>query len=604
MTRPSPSPALTWPVWPAAVIALAAFVVYAASIHAPFVFDDVGTIVNNVSIRDLGRLAEVLAPPSGTAVSGRPLVNLSFALNYAAGGLSPVGYRVTNIAIHALCALLLFAVGRRSMIRAGIGALAEPAALTGALIWLVHPLNSEAVDYVTQRTELLMALCFMCALYAAIRAHEPDARRRWQLLAVGATVAGAWSKETIAVLPIIVLLWDRAFAFPSYRTAWAARRGFYLALAGHWAVLGVQLAIGGQAMNGGLTSLHVTPWAYFLNQPPFILRYLWLTVWPVPLVNFYGWASPAPLGPGAWLSILAVAALASGAVAAFMRRPRVGFAAVAVFILLGPTSSFIPIPTEVAAERRMYLPLMAVSVGLAAAGVALARLRPSTRRPLAAAAAVVILAFSAGTMRRHRDYRSALALAQSTLDRWPTPNAHQLVGVELAAAGRHDEAVLQLTEAARTVAVARYWLGAELLALGRDDEALDALGSFVRDEPDLPPVPKARVMMARVYAARGDEARAVDEIERALAANPNEPSANGVMADVKASRLDFAGAVPHYTAYLAANRGDAGAWNRLGMALANIGRLGEAQRAMQQAASIDPANAEYRANLARLNGGR
>src|SRR5205814_2349785 len=113
------------------------------------------------------------APPS-TPGAGRPVVNLLFAVNYALGGTSPWGYHALNLALHIACALVLFGILRRTFLlpslRSSIGAAADRLAFASTLLWLVHPLPSEIVNYVSQRTEATMALCYLLTLYCAIRA--------------------------------------------------------------------------------------------------------------------------------------------------------------------------------------------------------------------------------------------------------------------------------------------------------------------------------------------------------------------------------------------------------------------------------------------------
>jgi hypothetical protein len=134
------------------IVAVVAFT-YANSIHGPFVLDDNAAVVQNDQIRDLSRVRDVFLPAAESPVAGRPLVNLSFALNYAAGGLDVRGYHVANIAWHALCALLIFGVIRRTLelprVRRHAGASAIGVACAAAVLWAVHPLNSEVVDYLT-----------------------------------------------------------------------------------------------------------------------------------------------------------------------------------------------------------------------------------------------------------------------------------------------------------------------------------------------------------------------------------------------------------------------------------------------------------------------
>ena len=95
-------------------------------------------------------------PPHGLPVAGRPIVNLSFALNYAMGRLDVTGYHVVNVLVHIACALMLFGIVRRTLL---IRPAADPLrvrsadiAFASAVLWVLHPLNTEAVNYLTQRT--------------------------------------------------------------------------------------------------------------------------------------------------------------------------------------------------------------------------------------------------------------------------------------------------------------------------------------------------------------------------------------------------------------------------------------------------------------------
>jgi len=135
-----------------------------------------------------------------------------------------VGYHVVNIALHVGCALLLFALVRRLTHD-------EWAALAATLLWGVHPLASEVVNYLTQRTESTMALCLLVTLWAAVRAHDSPRDRRWMWLSIAACALGMASKETMVVAPVLVVLMDRAFFFESFRESWRTRRALYLGLA-------------------------------------------------------------------------------------------------------------------------------------------------------------------------------------------------------------------------------------------------------------------------------------------------------------------------------------------------------------------------------------
>jgi hypothetical protein len=156
-----------------AALAAAGGLAYASALGQPFMFDDMAAIVDNDSIR---RLADpgVLRPERERPVAGRPLVNLSFAINYAIGGLNVFGYRLLNLVLHVLCGLLLFAIVRETLALPAspvvLSARRTAVGFVVALLWMVHPLNSEVVLYVTQRTESMMALFYLLTLYASLRA--------------------------------------------------------------------------------------------------------------------------------------------------------------------------------------------------------------------------------------------------------------------------------------------------------------------------------------------------------------------------------------------------------------------------------------------------
>ena len=181
----------------AAGLAVAIAAVYARALPGPFVFDDQSAIVANETLRALHPLGRVLAQPPDLTISGRPLVSLSLALNYALSGLDPRPYRATNALVHWACALLLFGVVRRTLrsprLDRRFGARADGLALATAFLFALHPLASEAVCYVTARTESLMALFYLATLYLAIRARE--SARPWGWVAARGRVLRAGHGE-------------------------------------------------------------------------------------------------------------------------------------------------------------------------------------------------------------------------------------------------------------------------------------------------------------------------------------------------------------------------------------------------------------------------
>jgi protein O-mannosyl-transferase len=163
-----------------------------------------------------------------------------------------------------------------------LGRHATNLAFGAALIWTLHPLNTEVVDYVTQRSESMMALFYLLTLYASVRVTGP-----WPFVTVVSCLLGMACKESMVTAPVMVVLFDRVFVFDSHRKAWRARSRLYIGLAATWVLLGV-LSIGPRSRLSGILT-GVSPWTYVLNQAPLLTRYVRLVVWPRSLVLLYGW---------------------------------------------------------------------------------------------------------------------------------------------------------------------------------------------------------------------------------------------------------------------------------------------------------------------------
>jgi len=286
---------------PLLVIA-AGLLAYHNSFTGPFIYDDLPSILTNLSIRHLWPIWHALSPPheGGITVEGRPLVNLSLAVNYAFGGYNVWGYHVVNLAIHLLAGLTLLGVVRRTLLRPVLrerfGAAANELAVATAVLWTVHPLQTESVTYVVQRAESIMGLCYLLTLYCFIRGAESRRPGVWYGVSVVACGLGMASKEVMVSAPLMVLLYDRTFLSGSFREAWRRRWPLYLGLAAGWILLGVLVASWQlPATSANAQRLGLSWRQYLATEPGVILYYLRLSVWPHPLCLDY-WVRP--LGHG------------------------------------------------------------------------------------------------------------------------------------------------------------------------------------------------------------------------------------------------------------------------------------------------------------------
>ena len=573
--------------WPQLLITAVLAGVYANSLSGPLIFDDRDAIIDNGTIEDLSS-TRVLFPPHETSVAGRPVANVSFAVNYAFDGRDVTGYHAVNVAIHVFCALAVFGITRRTR-------LPQNAALAVALVWGVHPLNTEAVDYLTQRTESLMALFYLCTLYCAIRAADtPPARRTWSGAAIAACALGMATKESMVTAPLAVILYDRVYLFPSLREAMRERGRLYAGLAATWGVLAALMWTGPRNLSAGFGAPDAHLSSYLMNQSVMIVRYLRLAVAPTELTLYYGWPMPVAMAT-ALPRLLAIALIAACTAWALRRRPEVGFLGAWFFLTLAPTSSIVPIATEVGAERRMYLPLIALVV-LAVLG-ARRLLAPRFRAP-ALAACVALL--GAATIARNAEYRSSLRLAETAFERWPTPGSESMLGTELAAAGRLEEAERHLRSAAPRHAPARYYLGTVLAAEGRPSEAVEHFRSFISAQPpELEQVRRAHAQLAAALLASGRQDEAEAEYRLVVAGDPSDAQAMVQLAQLLLRRERYGDAIVVLRRLTAARPTDAWAHGALGIALASTGRVDESIEAFRRQVALDPQNAHARQNLAR-----
>ncbi len=340
-------------------LAGAALAVYHNTFSAPFIFDDIPSIADNPTIRELRTAANLDVSPTwrGAGVAGRPMVNLSLALNHALGGDQVWGYHVFNLLLHIGAGLALFGIVRRTLLGERLigtwGGAALPLAFAIALLWLVHPLQTESVTCVIQRTESMLGLFYLLALYGFIRSAEPGAGRGGAMTAVAACLLGALTKEVIVTLPVIALLYDRAFVSGTFREAWRRRARLYLALASSWVVVGA-LVLRAESRGGTVGFGHgVTGWEYALTQCRALVLYLKLSFWPNPLVLDYGTTvvrDPLAVLPQ---GLLILALLAATAWALRRRpfdtaqgRPMLGFVGAFFFVILAPSSSVVPLITQ------------------------------------------------------------------------------------------------------------------------------------------------------------------------------------------------------------------------------------------------------------------
>lgn len=508
----------TW----AGFVSLAVVIVYLynGTYRSPFIFDDHNGILANQHIRSLGT---AMSADPASSIAGRPVVSLSFAINYAIGGYNVLGYHVVNVLIHAINTFLLLSLTQRTLESCGVKD-AKSQAHFVALIWAFHPLCTESVTYIFQRTESLMAMFLLLTLYCASRG--------WIVGAILACAMGMGCKEVMVVTPILVWVFDSIFLSGGFRKSLTKHRALYVGLAATWIVLFFVLrgvAMGIKVSSTGPAAISV--WESLLTQAGVIANYLRLSFWPTPLVlDYYDWPVTRSMGEVWWQGCLILVLLAA-TIWALIKKPRIGFLGVWFFLILAPTSSVLPLANELSAERRMYLPLMAIVVL-----VVIAVWRIPIRIFVLTA---IFIALMISTIVRNSAYGTEVSIWSDTVAKRPQ-NSRAWFNLGQAKARADDragaiEAYVKALDIEPNRHDTRYKLGVSLAANKQFDAAIEQFSLSIQLRPDLP---EPYFERGRAFAAMGNYDAAIADFQKTIELRPDHQEAARLMDFAKKLRAN------------------------------------------------------------------
>lgn len=421
------------------LIVLSGVLVYSNTFSAPFLFDDYRWIVDRQSTHRWW-------PPSiAMQRTNRPVGVYTFALNHAVHELEVAGYHVVNLLIHLCSGLLVWGIFRRTFERDAMPARVRESArglsLAIALLWTVHPLQTQAVTYIVQRLESLMGMFYLATLYTFIRSERSFRPQIWLLLSVVSCGLGMATKEVIVSAPLIVLWYDRLFVASDWKSIWRCRKFYYAGLFSTWGIL-VWCLLRYQVRYEGAIAvgLKVTPWQYLLTQAEVIVHYLRLCFWPAGQCLDYGWPIVTSLRDVWWEGLLIVGLLL-GTIFALVRGSKWSLLGGWFFLILAPSSSFVPI-IDAAFEHRMYLPSIAVIAG-AVLGLGWCLDRAGRRTVAIGLVVASVVALGATAHSRNSVYRSEASMWRDVFAKAPHhPRASRWLGQILARDGQLDEALV------------------------------------------------------------------------------------------------------------------------------------------------------------------
>ncbi len=562
---PPATPSIPGPPWHLLVIAGTAFLVYGNTFGNAFVWDDQPLIIDNPAIKSWAQLSTLwgsdLFPRDLASHYYRPLQALTYLLDYQLWGLAPLGFHLTNTLLHAGVALLLY--GLISLV-----VRSPRAALLAALLFAVHPIHTEAVTYISGRSDPLSALFLLASLVCFL---QGDRARftTWRGLSLAAFALALLAREAAMALVLLVVLVDLTVSRRDGEPLGGGgpgrlvgRYGPYVAVLLGYLVL--RTAVVGPPSPPAVTAQVALP-LRLLTMLKVIVESLGVLLVPLHL-HMERLVAPAggPFEPAVVGSALVVGALVAGAVLGVRRAWPVTVGVAWFFIALLPVSNLVPLATFMA-EHWLYVPSMGLFL---AAGWSLQRLMESGWRAAAMGAVVLALvAYGGLTIRRNLDWRDSLTLYQATLKDAP-PSARvyanlgwvyqergelekaedayqQALKLDPHAADPHnnlgtlyrtrklfEEAVREFRQAVALNphhAAAHNNLGLALLELGRPDEAKRAFEEALRLNPDFS---AAHSNLGNYYFRRGELARAREEYRAALRLNPGFAQAHNNLGSV------------------------------------------------------------------------
>ncbi len=384
------------------LLALLVGLAWANGLDGAFTYDDKVEVVGNRTIRTLEQWNAVLGYNAS-----RPLVILSWALDWRLWGLEPMGYHAVNVLIHALNAGLVFLLGEELGRRMNLTRPMAPA-LAAAALWALHPMTTEAVTYITGRSESLCATLYLAAVLCWLRWRR-GADAFQLLLALLAFLLAAATKEVAATIPATLLAIELLLPSegPSERRRW-------LGLAPFWALLAAG-AVARKLLYGVFTTdLQLrTLDVQIATQAEVLLRYLQLWLLPVGQSVFHDHPPAAGLlDPRALFSAAVLVAGLAFTLWQRRERPWLALGAAWFLLLLAPSSSIVPLK-ETMAEHRAYL------AGWGLCFMVVVSLTPALaarRRMAIAAAALACLVLGAGTHLRNRAWQSEVTLWQDAVE--------------------------------------------------------------------------------------------------------------------------------------------------------------------------------------------
>ena len=592
------------------ILSLAAVIVYHQALQGPFVFDDFHNISENPHIR-LERLSLPALIEAGIDSPNprRVFAYISFALNWYIHADEVFGYHLVDLILHMATGILLYFFARTTLQVAPNHRQKRPVeaiAFLAALIWIVHPIQTQAVNYIVQRMTVMAAFFYLCALLCYVKARLAKAPGPRALLYGTAAVTGILamgSKEIAVTLPFFVILYEWYF-FRNLDRTWLKKHSGYLLPALLLAASGVIWATGShsyvmQFFVNGYAKKGFTLSERLLTESRILVYYISLLAWPDPRRLHLDYDFPLSRSildpPTTLISILVIAGLL---VLALVRADKNRLVSFGVLWFLGNLAiESTVLPLDLVYEHRLYLPSMSLAVMAVAAAYRWIRYP----RVVAVGVCLVAVGFSLWSFERSAYWQDAVALWKDNVAKTPKKaRVYNNLGHAYQRAGNMSAAI----ENWRTTLAlepdhpkASYSLGLAMVQQNRYDEAEVHLLQAVKMMPDIADVHNTLGVLSLKQNQIGP---AIDHLRTAVKLDPRNSAAHNNLGAALARQGRLNEAFEQYRIALKLNPEYAEAYNNVGMLLLRKGRDAEAADLFNKALQLDPQHDGARKNLDRL----
>ncbi|MFH2063799.1 MAG: tetratricopeptide repeat protein [Pseudomonadota bacterium] len=605
---------------------LAVLPLYSNTLHVPFLFDDLGNIISNPSIRMTDfSLENLLTAAQKGSLENRPIANISFALNYYWHGDHVFGYHLVNILVHVISGLFLYgfiSITQKVYPCRSFSHRAIP--FFAAAIWLVHPVQTQSVTYIVQRMNSMASMFYMISMccYAKGRlrmlesrsgrkTEERNSRSAISIYPIpvsfyffGAMTSGfmaVGTKEIAATLPLFLLLYEWFF-FQDMKFSWLKRNWFRFLLIFSFVLLIAFLYLGENPFEK-IENLYdrrdFTMMQRLFTEFRVVIFYIGLLLFPHPsrlnLEHDFPLSGSLTDPPTTVICLCVIIVCIGFSLWKAKKERLLSFCILWYFGNLVIESSVIGL--EIIFEHRLYLPSMMACL----MPVVLSYRYIGINRVTAGFLCMVVVVFSIWTYTRNQTWADEITLLTDCVAKSPNKfRPHYNLGIALAEQGRSDEAVNQYMEALKIdsgKASLHNNLGLELFIQGKREQAIFHYKEALRLQPDFV---YAHINLGAALLRDGKPDQAMKHCREAIRIKPGSAQAYNCIGNIQYFQNNMAEAIVSYSNALKMDSRYIGAARNLAAALMQTGRTGQAILVLQTALKMKPDDQEAEIMLKRI----